>query len=124
MREHRTVEPASSGVAKRGVIAAKECDAVGEEIFDCVAEREGGTALDDSLLQKMSKVAVPRDLAQADDDTDLRERGNFSSEMLAAVPNLLWGRLIARRGAAHNRADPQLAELEAVIATDCLGLAG
>ena len=124
MREHRTIEAASVGVAEGGVVAAEQGEAVGEQVFGTVGEFEGGTTLDDSLPEEMGEVAVPGDLAEADDDSNFGERGDFVGEVGGAVAHLLWGRLVAGRGAADYRADPELAELEAVVAADGDGFGG
>ena len=123
-RKHRTIEAAGICVAEGGVVAAKEGDAVRQEVFDGVAKGEGGAALDDSLFEEVGEIAVPCDLAEADDDADFGECGDFGCEVNAAVADLLRGWLIAGRGAADDRADPELAELEAILAVDGDGFAG
>ena len=122
--EHRTVEAAGVGVAKGGVVAAEEGEAVGEEVLGTVGEGEGGTAFDDSLAEEMGEEAVPGDLAEADDDADFGEGGDLSGEVGGAVADLLRGGLVAGRGAADDGADPELAELEAVVAADGHGFGG
>ena len=124
VREHRTIEAAGVGVAEGGVVAAEQGEAVGEEVFGAVGEGEGGTTLDDSLLEEMGEVAVPGDLAEANDDADFGECSDLGSEVGGAVANLLRGGLVAGRSAADDGADPELAELEAVVAADGDGFAG
>lgn len=124
VREHRTIEATGVGVAEGGVVAAEQGKAVGEEIFSAVGEGEGGATLDDSLPEEMGEVAVPGDLAEADDDADFGECSDFIGEMRGAVADLLRGGLVAGRGAADDGADPELAELEAVVAADGDGFGG
>jgi hypothetical protein len=75
-------------------------------------------------LQQVREVAVPGDLAEADDDADLGQRGDLGGQMRRAVADLLGGGLVAGRGAADDGADPGLAQLEAVVAGDGAGFAG
>ena len=122
--EHRAVEAAGVGVAQGGVVTGEEGDAVGEEVLGGVGEGEGGATLDDSLPQEIGEVAVPGDFAEADNDANFRERGDFGGEMGGAVADLLRRGLVAGRGAADDGADPELAELEAVVTMDGDGFAG
>ncbi len=122
--EHRTIEAAGVGVAEGGVVAAEEGEAVGEEVLGAVGEGEGGAAFDDSLPEEMGEVAVPGDLAEADDDADFGEGGDLGGEVGGAVADLLGRGLVAGRGAADDGADPELAELEAVVAADGHGFGG
>ena len=124
MGEHGTIEAASVGVAEGGVVAAEKGDAVGKEVLGGVGEGEGGTALDDSLLEEMGEVAIPGDFAEADDDANFGQGGDFGGEMGGAVADFLRGGLVAGRGAADDGADPELAELEAVVAMEGDGFAG
>lgn len=124
VREHRTIETAGVGVAEGGVVTAEEGEAVGEEVLGAVGEGVGGAAFDDSLPEEMGEVAVPGDLAEADDDANFGERGDLCGEMGGAVANLLWSGLVAGRGAADDGTDPELAELEAVVAADGHGFGG
>ncbi len=106
------------------MIAAEQGDAVGQRVLCGVGEGVGGAPGYDSLTEQVSEVAVPGDLAEADDDADLGERGNFGGEVGGTVANLLRGGLVAGRGAADDGADPDLAQLEAVVAADGGGFAG
>ena len=124
MGEHGAVEAARVGVAERGMVAAEERDAVGEKVFGGVGEGVGGAAFDDALVEEVGEVAVPGDFAEADDDADLAQGGDFGSEMDAAVADLLGGGFVAGRGATDDGADPELAEFEAVVAADGGGLTG
>ena len=81
-------------------------------------------ASDDASVEKIGEVAVEGDLAEADDDTDAGEGLDFIGQVRGAVADLLWERLVSGRGAADDGGDPGVAELEAVIAGDGLGLAG
>jgi hypothetical protein len=123
-REHRTIEAASIGVAQRGVIAAEEGDVVGQRVLGPVGEGVGGAALDHGFVQQVGEVAIPGDLAEADDDADLGERCDLRGEVRRAVANLLRGGLVAGRGAADYGADPYLPQLETVVAADGGGFAG
>ena len=122
--EHGDVEAAGVGVAEGGVVAAEEGDAVGEPIFGGVAEGVGGAALDDARGEEVGEVAVPGDLAEADDDFYAREGVDFRGEVAGAVADLLRGGLVARRGAADDRGDAGVAEAEAVVAVGGIGLSG
>ena len=122
--EHRPVEAAGVGVAEGGVIAAEEGDLVGQKVLGRVREGVGGAPLDNALIEQVGEVAVPGDLAEADDDADFGQRGDLGREVRGAVADLLGRRFVAGRGAADDGADPDLAELEAVVATGGGGLAG
>ena len=80
-----------------------------------MTEGVGGSALDDTFVEQVREVAVPGDLAKADDDVDFWKRGDFGGEMRGAVADLLGCGLVAGRGAADHRTDPDLAQLEAVV---------
>ena len=97
---------------------------VGQKVLGAMAEGVGGAAFDDAFVEQMGEVAVPGDLAEADDDANFGERGDFGGEMRRAVADLLWCGLVAGRCAADDRTDPDLAQLEAVVAADGGGLAG
>ena len=75
-------------------------------------------------VEEMGEVAVPGDLAEADDDAHFRERGDLGGEMRGAVADLLGRGLVAGRSATDDGADPDLAQLEAVVAADGVGLGG
>ena len=72
----------------------------------------------------MRQIAVEGYLSETDHDTDSGQRLNFIGEMSRAVANLLRLRLVAGRGAADDRGDPGVAELEAVVAVGGAGLTG
>ena len=114
--EHRSIETTGVGVAQRGMVAGEEGDLVGQKVLGSVAKGVGGAAFDHALAEQVREVAVPGDLAEADDDADLGEGGDFGGEMRRAVADLLGRGLVAGRGAADDRADPDLAQLEAVVA--------
>jgi len=122
--EHRSIQPPGVGVAQRRMVAAEEGDVVGQKVLSCVAEGVGGAAFDDTFVEQMREVAVPGDLAEADDYADLRKRGNFGGEVRRAVADFLGCGLVAGRGAADDRANPDLPQLEAVVAADSGGFAG
>jgi len=89
-----------------------------------MAEGVGGSAFDDALVEQVREVAVPCDLAEADDDADLRERGDLCCQVSRAVANLLRRGLVAGRGTADDRTNPDLAQLEAVVTAGGSWLAG
>src|SRR6201999_260042 len=64
--KHRAVELAGVRVAKRGMVAAEQCEAVGELVLGSMAEDEGRPALNDAGANEVGEVAVPGDLAEAD----------------------------------------------------------
>ena len=88
-----------------------------------VSESVFGFARDDACVQQEGEIAVEGDLSQADDDTDARQRLDFSGEMSTAVPNLLGEGLVAGRGAANDGGDPGMTELQAIFAGDGAGFA-
>src|ERR1700761_2127199 len=114
--EHGAVEPSGQGVAQRGMVAGEQAEAVGELVLGAVGEGVGRAAGDDPGEYKLGEVAVPGDLAQADDDTDFGQRGELLREMRAAVADLLRGGLVAGRGAADDGGNPSLAQSQAVVA--------
>ena len=77
-----------------------------------------GFASDDAGVEQIGQIAVECDLSEADDDADAGEGLDFVGQMGGAVANLLRERLVAGRGAADDRGDPGVAELEAVVAGD------
>ena len=123
-REHRTIETAGIRIAKGWVIAAEEGNAVGQMVFSTVREGECGATFDDSLPEEMCEVAVPGDFSEADDDADFGEGGHLGGEVGGAVANLVRGGLVAGWGATDDGANPELAELEAIVLADGDGLAG
>src|SRR6185312_814217 len=80
--------------------------------------------LDDASADKVRKVAVPGDLAEADDDLDPGQERDFVGEMRCAGADLFWCGLVARRSAANDGADPHAAQAEAVVDVVGLGLVG
>jgi hypothetical protein len=122
--EHGSIEAAGVGVAQRGMIAAEQGDVVGQLVLGSVAEGEGGATLDDTFVEEMRKVSVPGDLAEADDDADFGQRCDLCGEVGGTVADLLRRGFVAGRGAADDRANPDLAQFEAVVAADGGGFAG
>jgi len=116
--EHGVVEAPGIGVAQGGVVAAEQAEAVGERVFGRVGEAVVGAASDDTRSEEVREEAIPGDLAQADDDADFGQRGDFRGEVDAAVADLLGGGLIARGSAADDRGDPGMAQPKAVVARD------
>ena len=106
------------------MVAAEEVEAVGELIFGGVGEGVVGAAGDDSREQEVCEVAVPGDLAEADDDADAGECADLGREVDGAVANLLGRGLVPGRRAADNRGDPRVAQAQAVVAGDGAGLGG
>ncbi len=98
--------------------------AVGKTIVGAVGEAVLGFALDDAGVEQVGEIAVESDLSEADDDTDARQRLDFSGKMSAAVANLLGQRLVAWWSAADDGGDPGMAELEAIFAGDGAGFGG
>jgi len=72
----------------------------------------------------VGEVAIPGDLAEADNDADTWELGDLVGEMLGAVADLGGGGLVAGRGAADDGGDPGVFEAEAVVAGCSMGLGG
>ncbi len=98
--------------------------AVGEKILGAVGEAVFGFARDRARVQQEGEIAVEGDLSEADDDTDARQRLDFSGEMSTAVANLLGEGLVAGRGAANDGGDPGVTELQAIFAGDGAGFGG
>src|SRR5882672_5781787 len=122
--EHGAVEAAGVGVAQGWVVRGQKMQAVGETILGAVGEAVFGFARDGARVQQEGEIAVESDLSQADDDTDARQRLDFSGKMSAAVANLLGQGLVAGRGAANDGGNPGMAELEAIFAGDGAGFGG
>ena len=122
--EHGAVEAAGVGVAQRRVVGGEEMQAVGKTILGAVGEAVLGFAGDDAGVEQVGEIAVEGDLSEADDDADARQGLDLGGEMGGAVANLLGEGLVAGRGAADDRGDPGVAELEAVVAGDGAGFAG
>jgi hypothetical protein len=106
------------------VVAAEQNDAVGQAVLCAGGEGVGGAPLDDALAEQVGEIAVPGDLSQADDDAYPGQRGDLGGEVRGAVADLLRCGLVAGRGAADDRADPELAQPQAVVAGDGPGLGG
>lgn len=66
-----------------------------------MAEFVGRAAGDDTGLDEVGEVGVPSDFAEADDDADLGEGGDFGCEVWGTVPQFVWGGLVAGRCAAE-----------------------
>ena len=98
--------------------------AIGEKILGAVGEAVFGFVRDDVCVQQEGEIAVEGDLSEADDDSDTRQRLDFSGKMGAAVANLLGEGLVAGRGAANDGGDPGVAELQAIFAGDGAGFGG
>jgi len=122
--EHCAVQAAGVGVTQRGVVAAEQVEAVGQGVFGSVGEAVVRAAGNDAGVQQVGEEAVPCDFAEADDDTDARQRVDLCGEMDGTVADLLGRGLVAGRGAADDGADPGLAQVEAVVAGDGAGLRG
>src|SRR5437667_1551670 len=98
--------------------------AVGEKILGAVGEAVFGFARDRARVQQEGEIAVEGDLSEADDDTDARQRLDFSGEMSTTVANLLGEWLVTGRGAANDGGDPCVTELQAIFAGDGAGFGG
>lgn len=122
--EHHTIESPGVGIAQRGVVAAKQMQTVGQGVLGGMGEAVIRSAGDNSAEQEMGEEAVPRDLAEANDDADARQSVDLSREVDRAVANLLGRGLVAGWGAADDRADPGVAQAQAVVAGDGAGLTG
>jgi hypothetical protein len=122
--EHGAVEPAGVGVAQRWVVRREQMQAVGQKIVSAVGEAVLGFAGDDAGFEQESEIAVEGYFSQADDDADARQSLDLRGKVRAAVANLLRVGLVSRRGAADDRGDPGMTELEAVVAVDGAGFRG
>ena len=99
-------------------------EAVGEEELSAVGEDVRAATGDDASEDEVGEVAVPGDLAEADDDADAREGDDLGGEVDGAVADLLGEGLVAGWGAADDGGDPGVAEAEAVGAGDGEGGGG
>lgn len=84
----------------------------------------GRFAGDDAGVEKIGKVAVEGDLAQANDYTDFGERLDLAYEEGSAVAYLLRKRFVLWWSASNDRGNPGLAEFEAVVVGDAGRLVG
>jgi hypothetical protein len=116
--KHWAVEPSGVGVAQRGVVAAKEAQTVGQDVFGAMCKAVVRFLLDDAGVEQVGEIAIPCDLAEADDDTDSREGVDFGGEMLRAVTDLLREGFVAGWGAADDGGDPGVTEFKTVVAGD------
>jgi hypothetical protein len=97
---------------------------VGKDVLRAVSESIFRFPGNDAHLQKIGKVAVEGDFAEANDDANAGQSLNLMGEMGRAVANLLRKRFISRRCAADDRGDPGMAELQPIVAGDSSRLAG
>lgn len=100
------------------MIAAQQGDLVGQRVFGTMSEDISRAPFDDTFIEQVRQVAVPGDLPETDNDADFGQSCDLGREMGRAVANLLWHGLIAGRSAANNRANPDLTQLEAIVAAD------
>jgi aldose 1-epimerase len=89
-----------------------------------VAEAVFRTPGDDFRIHQVREIAIPGDLAQADDHSQARQRCDLSGEMRRAVADLLGSRLVTGRSAADDRSDPGMTQAETIIAGDPARLRG
>ena len=67
------------------MVAREELEAVGEVVFDAVAEVVERAAGDSALVEQVGEVAVEGDLAEGDDDADAGEQIDLAGEVRGAV---------------------------------------
>ena len=106
------------------MIGGEQVKAVREHELCSVAETILRFASDDAGLEQVSEVAIESDLSEADDDTDAWQGLDFAGQVGGAVAEFLGRGLVSRRGAANDRGDPGVAELESIIAGDGVGFGG
>lgn len=75
-------------------------------------------------MQQVADAAVEGYFSETYDNFDALQCGDFCSEVLAAVADLLWERFISGRSAADDGADPCVTKFEAIVACDGSGFAG
>jgi hypothetical protein len=83
-----------------------------------------GAAGDLAAQQEVGEEAVPGDLAEADYDANFGQGFDLGGEVSGAVADLLRRGLVAGWSAADDGGDPGVAETEAVVAGDGVGLGG
>lgn len=106
------------------MIAGEEVQPIGQKILRAMREAVGRFLFDDPGLQKMGKVAIKGDFAQAYDDAHAREDFNLSGKVSGAIANLLGRGFVAGRSATDNGGDPGVAKLETVITRGSCRLTG
>ena len=106
------------------MVAGKQVDTVRQAVFGCVGEAVWGFSRDYAGVQQMASTTVEGYFPETHDDFDAWQCGDLCSEVLATVTNLLRERFVSGRGAADDGADPCMAKLEAIVASDGSGLAG
>jgi hypothetical protein len=68
--KHWPVEPSGVGIAQRGMVAAEEMEAIGQDVVGAVGETVVGASGYDSCVEQVGEVAIPGDFAEADNDPD------------------------------------------------------
>jgi len=97
---------------------------VGEKILRTMREVILGFASNDASMKQVGKISIECDLSETHDDADTRQRLNLAGEVGGAVTNLLRQWLVARWSTTHDRSNPGVAKLEAIVAVDGAGLGG
>ena len=101
-------------VLPAGVIAADERVAVGQQVRDAVAERGLGTHHLPAMSEQV-QIRVEADLAERDDDADVRQRVELGVEVGKAVHDLFGRRLVRGRRATDGRKNERVAQPQAVV---------
>lgn len=120
--KHGCIQATGIGIAKRWMIAADESQPIGQRVLCPMRKSIERSALDHTGLEQVCQVAIERNLAQADNDPHTRKGFDLCGQVRRAIADLLWSRLVARRSATHHRADPDMAQLQAVVARDCIAM--
>ena len=106
------------------MITSQKVQTVWQDVFGSVGKAVVGFASDGAGLQQIGHVAIEGNLSQADNNSNLWQGFNLCSQVNRAVANLLRCGFISRRGTAHDRGNPGVAEFQAIIAMSASWLAG
>ncbi len=124
IEEHGSRETPCVRVLQRGMEAGDDVHAAWHGEFGAVAKGISGARGDAPCALHVCQKAVKGDAAEADDNTELLEHGEFLIEPWGAVAQFLRSGFIGRRRASPNRGDPETRKLHAVVARSGLWLRG
>src|ERR1700733_9742720 len=96
------------------MIAGEEPAIPGNGILHAVAEYQLAAPRDLAGANQVRHDSIERDLAEADDDAKLAERGNFLIEEGSAGGDLVRQRFVSRRRASDHRRDVSVQQPQSV----------
>ena len=124
LTKHCSIQPPCICIAQGRMIAGQQMGSVRERIVCSMNKSELRFAGDDAALQQIRQVAVKCDPAETNDHTNSPKRFNLLSKMIGTTADLHRSGLVPGRSAAHDRGNPRVTKLQAVIARGPLGLIG